>query len=124
MRNRGKGQGGYPSARMGGGKCNHGVLYGVGIGPGDPELITLKAVKILKQVDVIAVPKSKTDAESLALDIIRQVIDLSSKEILELTFPMKKNQDELTDAWEKAKEQILKPLKKGRDVAFISIGDP
>lgn len=102
----------------------HGVLYGVGIGPGDPELLTLKAVKILKQAPVIAVPKSKTEGESLALDIVKKVMDLKGKEVLELTFPMKKEQNELTAAWEKAKKQILKPLKKGRDVAFITIGDP
>lgn len=101
-----------------------GTLYGVGIGPGDPELLTLKAVKILKQVPVIAVPKSKTEGESLALDIVKQAVDLSDKKILELTFPMKKEQNELTAAWEKAKKQILKPLKKGKDVAFITIGDP
>ncbi len=101
-----------------------GILYGVGIGTGDPELLTLKAVKILKKVDVIAVPKSKTEGESLALDIVKKVIDLKDKEIIELTFPMKKNQEELVTAWEKAKKQILKPLKKGKDVAFITIGDP
>ncbi|MBI5892677.1 MAG: precorrin-2 C(20)-methyltransferase [Deltaproteobacteria bacterium] len=101
-----------------------GILYGVGIGPGDPELLTLKAVKILKQVDVIAVPKSKTEGESLALDIVKQAVDLSDKEILELTFPMKKEHDELIESWKEAKKQILKPLKKGRDVAFITIGDP
>lgn len=101
-----------------------GILYGVGIGPGDPELLTLKAVKILKQVDVIAVPKSKAEGESLALDILKQVIDLNGKEILELTFPMKKNHDELIESWKEAKKQILKPIKKGKDVAFITIGDP
>jgi precorrin-2/cobalt-factor-2 C20-methyltransferase len=100
------------------------VLYGVGIGPGDPELITLKAVRILKGVDVIAVPKSKEEATSLALDIIRGVLDLKDKEVVELIFPMKRNQMELVEAWEESRMQVIERLEGGRDVAFITIGDP
>ncbi|MEE9591032.1 MAG: precorrin-2 C(20)-methyltransferase [Thermodesulfobacteriota bacterium] len=100
------------------------VLYGVGIGPGDPELMTLKAVRVLKGVDVIAVPKSKEEATSLALDIIRDVIDLKDKEIVELIFPMKRNQMELVEAWEESKRQVIERLEGDRDVAFITIGDP
>ncbi|MEE8185240.1 MAG: precorrin-2 C(20)-methyltransferase [Thermodesulfobacteriota bacterium] len=100
------------------------VLYGVGIGPGDPELMTLKAVRVLKGVDVIAVPKSKEEATSLALDIIRGVIDLKDKEVVELIFPMKRNQMELIEAWEESRRQVIERLEGSRDVAFITIGDP
>ncbi|MBI5682652.1 MAG: precorrin-2 C(20)-methyltransferase [Deltaproteobacteria bacterium] len=103
---------------------SHGILYGIGIGPGDPELMTLKAARMLKEIDVIAVPKSKSEGESRALDIVKQVIDIKDKEILELTFPMKKNQDELVDTWKEAKRQIIEQIENGRDVAFITIGDP
>ncbi|OGP30538.1 MAG: precorrin-2 C(20)-methyltransferase [Deltaproteobacteria bacterium GWC2_42_11] len=100
------------------------MLYGVGIGPGDPELLTLKAIRVLKEVDIIAVPKSKTDGESIALDILKGVMDLHGKEIIELTFPMKKNRDELAASWNNAKDEVLKQLDIGKDVAFITIGDP
>jgi precorrin-2/cobalt-factor-2 C20-methyltransferase len=100
------------------------VLYGVGIGPGDPELMTLKAVRVLKGVAVIAVPKSKEKATSLALDIIRGVIDLTGKEIVELIFPMKRDQMELVEAWDESGRQVVERLEGGRDVAFITIGDP
>lgn len=101
-----------------------GTLYGVGIGPGDPELLTLKAVKILKNARVIAVPKAKIEGESIALDIVRQIVDLKDKEIIELAFPMSKDEEELVEWWKQARREILKPLNAGKDVAFITIGDP
>ena len=57
-----------------------GILYGVGIGPGDPELLTLKAVRALKAADVIAIPKSKGESDSIAFSIVKGTVDLSNKE--------------------------------------------
>lgn len=100
-----------------------GKLYGVGVGPGDPELLTLKAVRVLKQVDYICVPQTGKDKESLALSIISKEIDCVGR-IIKLYFPMTYKEDDLNQAWDKAAIKISKELKKGKDLAFITIGDP
>ncbi|WP_230867212.1 precorrin-2 C(20)-methyltransferase [Iocasia frigidifontis] len=100
-----------------------GKLYGVGVGPGDPELLTLKAVKVLKQVDYICVPQTGKDKESLAFSIISKEIDCAGR-IIKLYFPMTYKQPDLNQAWDKAAIKMSKELKKGKDLAFITIGDP
>ena len=67
-----------------------GKLYVIGIGPGDPELMTVKAVRLLKQVPCIVVPKGREEGSSLALSIVRKTIALDGKEIVEAYFPMQK----------------------------------
>ena len=101
-----------------------GVLYGVGVGPGDPELLTLKAVRILKKVDIITIPKSKEESDSIALSIVKDVVGLANKEILEFIFPMTKDKAILIKAREEAAAAIVERLKAGRDVACIALGDP
>jgi len=108
-----------------------GTLYVVGVGPGDPELLTLKAVRILNQVPCVCVPRGREEGSSLALSIAEGVVDLKGKEIIEAFFPMKKTKsraeakdDELEDSWNETIVNIFKRLKQGIDVAFITIGDP
>ncbi|MBI4745606.1 MAG: precorrin-2 C(20)-methyltransferase [Deltaproteobacteria bacterium] len=101
-----------------------GKLYGIGVGPGDPELLTLKAVRVLREADVIAVPKSKEESDSIALSIVKGAVDLSKKETLELMFPMTKDKDVLRKAREEAAAAICGRLLAGKDVACITIGDP
>jgi precorrin-2/cobalt-factor-2 C20-methyltransferase len=102
---------------------NYGCLYGVGVGPGDPELLTLKAQRILKQVSIICVPQSETSRESYAFDIVRELINPSAQEILRITFPTD-DADEAAEVWRNAAETVAKRLKEGKDVAFITEGDP
>lgn len=99
-----------------------GKLYAVGIGPGDPELITLKAVRILREADVIAVPKGREDGESVARGIIESVVDMQAKRLLEIHFPMRKGTQR--EALAKAAQDVLGLLDQGDDVAFITLGDP
>lgn len=99
-----------------------GILYGVGVGPGDPELITLKAKRILEEVQVIAVPKSPAEKASTALNIVGNIAQ--KKNILELAFPMTKEREELGKAWEGAASAVMYQLDKGKNVAFITLGDP
>ena len=101
-----------------------GVLYGVGVGPGDPELLTLKAVRILSSAKVIAIPKSKGDADSMALSVIEKAVDLKDKEILELLLPMTKDKGILAKARKDAAFLVCERLKQGQDIACITIGDP
>jgi len=104
-----------------------GRLYVVGVGPGDPELLTLKAVRILAQVGSICVPRGSEDGESLALSIAQRAVGLDGKEIVEVYFPMKalhSHRAELDAQWGEAISVILDRLRKGIDTAFITIGDP
>jgi precorrin-2/cobalt-factor-2 C20-methyltransferase len=106
-----------------------GTLYVIGVGPGDPELLTLKAVRILNEVPVICVPKGKEDGSSLALSIVSKALNLSGKDIIEAHFPMQKtksseNECELDTKWHNTVENVLSRLNRGIDTAFITMGDP
>lgn len=100
-----------------------GKFYGVGVGPGDPELLTLKAVKVLQTVDVVAIPKSKLDRESVAWDIA-QVHCPAHVRLIELELPMTSDQQVLAKAWQEGAQTILNELKQSNSVAFITLGDP
>ncbi|MEG1942392.1 MAG: precorrin-2 C(20)-methyltransferase [Angelakisella sp.] len=99
-----------------------GVFYGVGVGAGDPELMTLKAVRILKECTVIAAPQTKS-GEMLALDIAKQAVDLSEKTILPLSFTMERDKVKQHAAHMKAAELIEEHLHNGRAVAMLNLGD-
>jgi precorrin-2/cobalt-factor-2 C20-methyltransferase len=101
-----------------------GIFYGVGVGPGDPELITIKAVNVLKASAVIAVPRSSDKGTSRALEIIKGMLDFKGKELLELPFPMTKDREELASSRRQAASLVAERLSKGQDVAFITLGDP
>jgi len=94
----------------------------VGVGPGDPELLTLKAVRILKKTGIIAVPKGREGGESMALEIIKKALPLKGKEIIELHFPMVKVLS--PEALRPQAETVLSHLREKKDVAFITLGDP
>ncbi|MGB9959093.1 MAG: precorrin-2 C(20)-methyltransferase [Candidatus Bathyarchaeales archaeon] len=103
-----------------------GKLVGVGVGPGKPELITIKASQILKSVDVICAPKACLDKPSLALKTVKPILQELERppEILELIYPMTRNLKLLENVWESNAETILAKLKEGKNVAFITLGDP
>ncbi|MEK7241290.1 MAG: precorrin-2 C(20)-methyltransferase, partial [Planctomycetota bacterium] len=94
----------------------------IGIGPGDPELLTLKAARIIKEVDVIFVPKAGIKEESMALEIVSPLLD--GKRVVEKVFPMVKEQEKLESHWKEAALAIKEELEKGNSVAFLTIGDP
>lgn len=103
-----------------------GKFFGVGVGPGDPELITVKAAKTLKTADVISIPKAHADKPSLALATVKQVLEEreSVPEVLELVFPMTKDQEELERRWSENANIVAKKAKEDKTVAFITLGDP
>jgi precorrin-2/cobalt-factor-2 C20-methyltransferase len=100
-----------------------GILYGVGVGPGDPELLTLKAAAVIKEADIILAPKTEKKEDSVALSIARPFLK-SDAEIVKLVFPMVSDDKELTEAWQSNKEVILDLLKAGKKVVFLTLGDP
>ena len=99
-----------------------GVLYGVGVGPGDPELLTMKAVRVLQSCPVIAAPQTKS-GEMLALDIVRGAVDLTGKTVLPLTFTMSKDPAVLSASHQAAADAIQVYLDQGLDVAMPNLGD-
>ncbi|EXX86008.1 precorrin-2 C20-methyltransferase [Paenibacillus darwinianus] len=101
-----------------------GTLYGIGVGPGDPELITIKAFRLMKECPVIAYPKKRMGGKSYALEIVELYTNPAEKEMLGLVFPMTKDPGVLEREWSKTVEQCWSHLREGRDIAFVTEGDP
>jgi precorrin-2/cobalt-factor-2 C20-methyltransferase len=100
------------------------TVYAVGVGPGDPELLTRKAERVLRSVDVVLAPVSNPSEASVALGTIREFIDESRQEIVVHQFPMTSDKSRLIPAWQEAATLIAAHAEAGRSVAFITIGDP
>ena len=101
-----------------------GKLYGIGVGPGDPELLTLKAHRILNGADVIFCPEKETGAGSFAFDIIKGLLENTEAEIVNLVYPMHYHGTQLREMWEQNAGCIAKHLNGERTGAFITLGDP
>ena len=99
-------------------------VYAVGVGPGDPELLTRKAERILREVPVICAPTARPDESSQALSIVEQFIDRGRQEVIIQVFPMRKEQDGLGKFWDAAAAEVAGKVRQGKNVAFITIGDP
>ena len=99
-------------------------LYGVGVGPGAPDLITLRALAILRSVDVLALPRASDWGESVAWSIVAPALAGSAAERLFLTFPMSRDPARLRPALGRAMDAIGVRLRDGRSVAFVTEGDP
>lgn len=101
-----------------------GKLFGLGVGPGDPELLTIKALRIIKESDIIAVPGNKTE-ESVAYQIVKGVYpELDKKHLLPIAMPMTKDPAVLEKNHQKATEEVGNFLREGKQVAFLTLGDP
>ena len=101
-----------------------GILYGVGVGPGDPELMTLKAVRLIRECRVIAVPGSVPE-ETMAYQIAVQAVpELKDKELVSVYMPMTHDLEEQRRNHEKGARTLEEYLDQGRDVVFLTLGDP
>jgi precorrin-2/cobalt-factor-2 C20-methyltransferase len=97
----------------------------VGCGPGDPELLTVKAVNAIKNADVIMCPTSKEGKPSIALSVVSSLIDQDKKpEIVYLVFPMTKDSDTLKNTWEKNSQIIAESTLSNKKVVYLTVGDP
>lgn len=105
-------------------KNNIGMLYGIGVGPGDPELMTLKAVNTIKACDIIAIPAVSKE-ECYAYSIVQAVLpEIEKKQIMCTPFPMIKDKEKLDISHNKIYSDIVCELLAGKNVAMLTIGDP
>lgn len=101
-----------------------GILYGAGVGPGDPELMTLKAVRLIRENEVIALP-GETAEETVAYRIAVQAVpELARKTLVPVTMPMTHDTAEMEQNHERAADTIEAYLKQGQNVVFLTLGDP
>lgn len=103
-------------------------IYGIGVGPGDPELLTLRACRILKEVEMIVAPRSRREKESLAWSVVKGIVEgrRDKPVVIQPVFPMIKDRDrkKLECLWRETAARVLKRGEKCRTIAFITLGDP
>lgn len=100
-------------------------LIGIGVGPGDVDLLTVKAVKAIQNADIIMCPASKEDRPSIAFAVVSPIIDKSkNQEIVKLIFPMTKDKDVLEATWKKNAKIMAETVLSGKNVVYLTVGDP
>lgn len=97
-------------------------FYGIGVGVGDPEEITLKAINILKKLDVVVLPEAKKDEGSVAYEITKQYMKEEIEKVF-MEFPMLKSLEERREARKRNAMFIQELLEQGKNVGFLTIGD-
>ena len=103
-------------------KNETGNFYGIGVGPGESELLTVKAVRIIKEVDCIFAPRADSKGSSLALDIVKDICE--GKRVVEQVYPMVRDKAKLEAAWLASANEIKSEIESGNNVAYLTIGDP
>ena len=98
-------------------------FYGIGTGPGDSALVTVKAVDTLRNLDILYTPESKKGGDSLALSIVKKYLP-ENLEIKPRHFPMNFNGAEKVQVWNRVSNEIVEDVKNGKDVGFVTLGDP
>lgn len=98
------------------------VFCGLGIGPGDPGLITVKAIDILTNADIICVPRSNNKEESIAYEIVKQYI--KNSKIIDMPYSMAPEIQNRKTFWQKHAEQICNYMDQNMCVVFVTLGDP
>lgn len=100
-----------------------GIFYGIGVGPGDPQLMTLQAVDILRKCQILAIPEESRETCAAYRIAVQSVPKLAQKQVLPLPVPMTRDQSILEKAYRDGAEKVLSYLKTGKMIAFITIGD-
>ena len=100
-----------------------GIAYGIGVGPGDPELMTLKACRLIRENDVIAVP-GKEPKQTVAYKIAAAAVpEIAEKELVPVYMPMTTDEDSLRQGHRAAASAIEEYLARGKNVVFLTLGD-
>lgn len=100
-----------------------GKLHGIGVGPGDPELMTLKAKRLIEECDIVAVPVKKEGEESVALNIARGAASVPEEKVRRILFTMNKDKAKREECRQAAAEAIMEYLDAGQSVAMPVLGD-
>ena len=98
-------------------------FYGIGTGPGDSTLVTIKAVNTIKMLDILYTPEPKKGGDSLALSIVKDYVP-DTVEIKQRHFPMNNDSVEKMASWDAIAAEIKDDVKAGKEVGFITLGDP
>jgi precorrin-2/cobalt-factor-2 C20-methyltransferase len=98
-------------------------LYCVGCGPGDPELVTVKAANTIMAAEVIFAPTAREGKPSIALSVVERYVDKSAR-TASLVFPMVKDRDALREYWKKNAQEIADAVRTGKRVVYLTVGDP
>ena len=100
-------------------------LIGIGVGPGDVDLLTVKAVRAIQNADIIMCPASNEDRPSIALTVVSPIIVQSkNQEIIKLIFPMTKDKSVLEATWKKNAKIMAETVMTGKNVVYLTVGDP
>jgi precorrin-2/cobalt-factor-2 C20-methyltransferase len=99
------------------------TLHCVGCGPGDPDLLTLKAINIIKDADVIFTPTARENKPSIALSIVEKFLPKET-EIRQLIFPMVKDYEKLREYWKSNAKEIADAVRNRKKAVFLTVGDP
>ena len=100
-----------------------GKIYGIGVGPGDPEYMTYKAVRLIQEADVVAVPVKKEDEGSVALDIARGVTEIPDEKVVKILFRMDPDKSKREACRKEAMEKVKAILDQGKNIAMLALGD-
>lgn len=101
-----------------------GIAYGVGVGPGDPELMTMKAVRLIRENDVIAVPGERAEDSAAYRTALAAVPELADKELLAVPMPMVRDRALLEERHRQAARLLETYLDRGKNVVYLTLGDP
>lgn len=99
-------------------------LVAVGVGPGDPELLTLKGVRAIREADVVITPIGDRSDSSVSQSIISDHLDPARQQILIRVFPMRQPPEVMAKAWTDIAAEIAELVADGKRVAFVTLGDP
>ncbi len=99
-------------------------LTAIGVGPGDPDLLTVKAVRAIQEADTIMCPASRHDRPSIALSVIESLVDRTRQDVIKLIFPMTKDTHILESTWETNAKLIAQRVLQGGSVVYVTVGDP
>lgn len=101
-----------------------GILYGVGVGPGDPDLLTMKAIKIIQKCDMIGIPAKKKETCTAYQIALKAIPDLEDKPVVSISVPMTTDQKRLNAAYDQGSQELIQYLDQGMEIAFLNLGDP
>lgn len=101
-----------------------GKLYGIGVGPGDSELLTLKGARLIREADVIVIPRSGQKINVAYTIAVGAVPEIKNKNIVEVDMPMVRDKKKLKEAHKVAADTVEGFLKEGKVVSFLTLGDP